>query len=108
MPQNDDTELEAPVKAAAAAPPAEFTAVAVKAAKLAERRESEQGAALSQHTADIELAYEMFPTPNVPFEEMAPEDRQRWQQKRAAIDSANKKYHDAIRLAGRRHREEAA
>jgi len=72
-----------------------------------ERRGNELSGHLDEHMERIKKINKDYPTPfGVRFQDMVPADQLRWNQKRAALDKANRDYHYAIKDAVGRHMNE--
>lgn len=71
-----------------------------------ERRIAELATVYETHLANVHEAHEAHPTPALPFQEMEEADQVRWNEKRKTIDSANRAYNRAVKLACAGHRDE--
>lgn len=71
-----------------------------------ERRGKELTSLYEVHLANVQEAHAEHPTPSLPFEEMEMEDQLRWNEKRTAVDSANRAYNRAVKAACAGHRDE--
>ncbi len=70
------------------------------------RRSDELSGFLDEHMERVKKANKDYPTPPIKFQDMTPADQERWNQKRAVLDKANRDYHYAIRDAVQRHVDE--
>lgn len=71
-----------------------------------ERRGKELTSLYEVHLANVQEAHAEHPTPALPFQEMEVADQLRWNEKRKVIDSANRAYNRAVKLACAGHRDE--
>jgi hypothetical protein len=72
------------------------------------RRAGEYQVLLGTHFENVNNAHASYPTRNILWEDMDEDEQRRWNEKRLAIDSANRAYHLAVNQAFNGHAEEDA
>lgn len=71
------------------------------------RRAAELGGLFDVHKVNVDQAHKDYPTRSgSQFMEMDHAERERWNERRKVIDSANKAYNRAVKEAVKRHAEE--